>query len=98
MFQLMRLQLILGRISIYVFSRRRRECSILMIGVSRRRRRRQDGTDHIMVEVIDRLRRVVGLLMPMHRTPEPRVSIDIWKLDPNGLQRTISKRNFAVFV
>jgi hypothetical protein len=59
-----------------VFSLRRRECSILMIGVSlRRRRRRQDGTDHIMVEVIDRLRRVGGPLMPMRRNPEPRVSI-----------------------
>jgi hypothetical protein len=58
MFQLMRLRLILERISIYVFSLRRREYSILIIGVSLRRRRRQDGTDHIIVEVIDRLRRV----------------------------------------
>ena len=29
-----------------------------------------------MVEVIDRLRRVVGSLVPMYRSPEYRTSID----------------------
>jgi hypothetical protein len=43
--------------------------------VSLRRKRRQDGTDHIGVEVIDRLRRVVGSLMPTRRSLEPRVSL-----------------------
>ena len=91
MFQLMGLRLSLEMTSIYVFLLRTRECSVLMIGVSLRRRR-QDGTDHIMVEVIDRLRRVVRSLMPTRRSPEPECLFDITKIEQSLNGRKYGKQ------
>ena len=53
MFLTMGSRLIIGRTSIYAFSRRRRGCSILMGGVRLKMRRRLGGIDRIGVDVIN---------------------------------------------